>query len=198
MATVPSSRLTDALARIDRANTEDPNAEGTVTGPRPKELVYGERMSAWLARLSPDASEQLQIACRAQHIRRWEIPRTDYASGRDAYRQWRAALARFHADKVAGILREAGYGETFISRVAALVRKEKYKTDPEAQTLEDVACLVFLEHHFAAFAADKNEAKLIDILQKAWRKMSAQGQQAALAIDLPDDLKALVATALAD
>jgi hypothetical protein len=191
-----STRFADAVARIDLANSADPRSEPGPTGPRPKELVYGERMSAWLARLVPEASEALQLAVRAQHVMRWHIPRSEYAAGRDGYRQWRSRLAQFHAETVSKILREAGYDDATISRVAALVRKEKYKTDAEAQTLEDVACLVFLENHFAEFAAHKDEARLVDILQKTWRKMSARGQQAALTIELPETLRKLVEKAV--
>lgn len=195
--TNPSTRFADAIRRIDAANAADPNTENEHAGARPKELVYGERMSAWLTRLAPKSSEALQLACRAQHIRRWEIPRTNFPMDREGYRQWRSTLARFHAETVSKILSDAGYDEALAVRVSALVRKEKYKTDPESQTLEDVACLVFLENYFAGFAAQHDEAKLVDILQKTWRKMSAKGQQAALTIDLPDDLKRLVETALA-
>jgi hypothetical protein len=191
-----SSRFADAIERIDLANAADPRDEPGPAGPRAKELVYGERMSAWLARLAPEASEALQLAVRAQHIRRWQIPRSEYAEGRDGYRQWRSRLAQFHAETVAVILREAGHDDAMIARVASLVRKEKYKTDAEAQTLEDVACLVFLENHFAEFAAHKDEAKLIDILQKTWRKMSPRGQRAALTIELPEKLRKLVEKAV--
>ena len=51
------------------------------------------------------------------------------------------------------ILRHAGYDAQAIARVQSLVKKERIKHDPEAQTLEDVTCLVFLEHEFAPFAA---------------------------------------------
>ena len=191
-------RFDSALTAIDAANAEDPNTEKGDASGRPRELVYGERMSAWLARLAPEASEALRLACRAQHIRRWEIPRANYSMDRAGYRDWRTTLARFHADTVTGILRKAGYDEITVARVASLVRKEKYKTDAEAQTLEDVACLVFLENHFADFAPRQDEAKLVDILQKTWRKMSSAGQQAALTIKLPGQLQALVAKALAE
>jgi hypothetical protein len=197
MASLFSNLFADAIARIDRANADDPNHELQDGVARPKELVYGERMSAWLARIGPDASEALQLACRAQHIQRWQIPRSTYPQDRDGYRAWRSELARFHAQQAGTIMREAGYGEAMVARVGALVRKEKYKTDPEAQTLEDVACLVFIEYHLADFASHKDEAKLIAILQKTWRKMSPQGQQAALKIDIPQSLRALVEKALA-
>jgi Domain of unknown function (DUF4202) len=192
---MPASRLSETLDRIDFANSEDPNTDASG---RPKELVYGQRMSAWLMRLAPAASEELQLACRAQHIQRWQIPRAQFAFGRDGYREWRTALAHFHADTVSRILQECGYDETATARVAALVRKEKYKTDPEAQTLEDTACLVFLENHFAEFAAHKDESKLVGILRKTWRKMSPQGQKAALSIKLQTHLLKLVERALAE
>jgi hypothetical protein len=197
MAVPLSNLFSGAITRLDHANADDPNRERQDGVERPKELVYGERMSEWLARIAPDASEALQLACRAQHIRRWQIPRSRYPQDRDGYRAWRGELARFHAQQVGAIMREAGYDEAMVARVGALVRKEKYKTDPEAQTLEDVACLVFLEYHLADFASHKDEAKLIAILQKTWRKMSPLGQQAALKIDIPQPLRALVEKALA-
>jgi len=76
------------------------------------------------------------------------------------------------------------------------VRKLGYKTDPEAQLLEDVACLVFLEHELAAFAAKHPEEKLIDILRKSWSKMSPAGHKAAIALDLPQHLRLIVGKAL--
>ncbi|NCB60081.1 MAG: DUF4202 family protein, partial [Gammaproteobacteria bacterium] len=63
--------------------------------------------------------------------------------------------------------------------------------------LEDVICLVFLQYYFAEFAKVHDEAKLIDILQKTWRKMSEAGHQAALSLPLPDEQKTLIAKALA-
>ncbi|MND04221.1 hypothetical protein D3C83_243940 [compost metagenome] len=56
---------------------------------------------------------------------------------------------------------------------------------------------MFLEFEFAAFAARHDEAKLADILRKTWVKMSPQGQQAALGLQLPAQLRALVGKALA-
>ena len=58
------------------------------------------------------------------------------------------------------------------------------KLDPEAQLLEDVVCLVFLENYFAEFAREHDEAKLIDIVRKTWKKMSDRGHQAALELEL--------------
>ncbi len=60
------------------------------------------------------------------------------------------------------------------------VRKERLKSDAEAQTLEDVACLVFLEHYLGDFMAKIDEDKLAGILAKTWNKMSPRGREQAL------------------
>jgi hypothetical protein len=186
-----------ALAAIDAANAEDPNVE-TVDGKRmAKELAYARRMTGWLARLDPEASEALRLAIRAQHIRRWTVPRDSYPMDRQGYHRWRTALARFHAETAGTLMKQAGYEAAMVERVGSLIRKERLKTDPEAQTLEDVACLVFLENYLADFAGKHDEAKVVDILRKTWRKMSKRGQEAALALDLAPDGRRVLDRALA-
>ena len=155
-------------------------------------------MSQWLDRLEPEASEALRLAVRSQHIRRWEIPREDYPGGRDGYRRWRTDLGRFHAETAGRVLQEVGYDETTISRVQSLLRKERLKTDPDCQLLEDVICLVFLEFYLGDFAQEHEEAKLVNILHRTWKKMSPRGHQAALQLDLSDSLRPLVQKAVAD
>jgi hypothetical protein len=93
-------------------------------------------------------------------------------------------LARFHAETAGALLAKVGYDAVMIERVGSLIRKERLKSDPEAQTLEDVACLVFLENYLGDFAGKHDEAKVVDILRKTWRKMSPRGQAAARALDL--------------
>ena len=190
-------RLAAALAAFDRANAADPQSEETDEGPQPKALLYGRRMSACLARLHPEASPELRLAARAQHLERWRIPRDSYPEGRVGYLTWRRDLKQYHAERAGAILGGLGFEAPLIARVGALLRKERLKQDPESQALEDVACLVFLAHHFAAFAEGQDEAKLIDILRKTWRKMSDRGQQAALALPLEGKPLQLVQTALA-
>jgi len=65
-------RFQAALDRFDAANAEDPNRELDQGAEHPKELLYGRRMSAMLARLAPQAPESVQLAVRAQHIQRWK------------------------------------------------------------------------------------------------------------------------------
>ena len=191
-------QLIEAIARFDAVNAEDPNQE-TIDGvQRPKELVYAERMSAWLDKLAPDASEVVRLAVRAQHIRRWTVEREGYPMDRAGYRKWRTDLGKFHAEMAGSILREVGYGDETVARVQALLRKERLKADPEVQLLEDVACLVFLDHYFAEFARKHDAEKLVGIVRKTWRKMSPRGHEAARGLRFPPDLGVIVTRALDD
>ena len=185
-------RFTDAIERIDAANGADPESEEVDGRPIPKALLYGRRMSACLEDLAPGASEALRLAVRCQHIQRWKIPRGDFPVGRLGYRQWRTELAWYHAQTAGSILRDVGYDDALVERVQSLVRKERFKADPEAQTLEDVACLVFLRYYLPAFAEKQSEEKLVEILAKTWKKMSAAGQAAARDIDIAPALKSLL------
>jgi hypothetical protein len=189
-------RFQAAMERFDAANAEDPNIETREGKPHPKELLYALRMSAALDRLDPNAPEAVRLAVRAQHICRWKIPRRDYPKDRDGYRKWRTDLGRFHADAAAKILRQTGYDEPAIQRVQSLIRKERLKADPDTQSLEDAVCLVFLEYYAAGFIQEHAEPKLLNIFRRTWNKMSPRGQQAALQLDLPAAVGAIVAKAL--
>ena len=181
------SRLDAALAAIDAANAADPGEEAG----EPAALVYGRRMSAELDRLFPDASEPLRIAARGQHIERWVLPRDQYPAGRTGYLTWRRELARRHAERVAGIMTDAGYGAEDIAAVGRMLRKEGIKRDAEVQALEDVICFVFLKWYFAPFAARHEDDKVADIVAKTARKMSPEGRSRVLAeFDLPEALAA--------
>ncbi|MFW6198948.1 MAG: DUF4202 domain-containing protein [Gemmatimonadota bacterium] len=189
-------RLRRAFERFDEINAEDPRTEAVDGEERPKELVYARRMSDTLSRLEPDASEELRLATRAQHIARWRIPRSDFPEGRKGYKKWRVKLMFEHAEIAEAVLREVGYPEETVERVKTLIRKQGLKRDPEVQTLEDVACLVFLEHYFDDFAEEHEDEKLVDILEKTWRKMSERGHEAALGLDLSERARQLVKRAL--
>ena len=192
-----TDRFRRACEWFDAANAEDPNRELVDGVAQPKELVYARRMTARLDRFRPDAPEAVRLAARCQHIRRWTIPRTDYRDGRAGYRRWRTDLARFHASTAAAILRDVGYRDDIVVRVESLLRKERLKADPDVQLLEDVICLVFIEHYLADFAPKHDDERLLGVLRKTWRKMSDAGQRAALALDLPANLRALVERAMA-
>ena len=190
------NRLQQAIELIDRANAQDPKSVDENGTERPGELVYGERMSAALAGYCDQPSEHLQIAVRAQHLERWTSPRSSYPEGRAGYLKWRTDLKRYHAERAGELMRQAGYDEADIDRVATLIDKRGIKRDPEVQMLEDVACLTFLQHYAADFIAPHDDDKVMDILAKTARKMSAEGLQAAAGLDLPDRLSRLLHQAL--
>ncbi len=191
-------RFTRTIAAFDQANANDPRQEQDENGiPVAYEVLYARRMSDALLRFCPQASEALQLAARSQHIERWLLPRDHYPMDRKGYLQWRSELKLRHAARAGEIMLAEGYDAAMCERVAALLKKEKLKSDEESQMLEDVICLVFLQYYFAEFAKVHDEAKLIDILQKTWRKMSEAGHQAALSLPFPDEQKTLIAKALA-
>lgn len=191
-----NERFNNVIDAIDDKNQQDPQRvehQGQLVA---KEWLYGQRMSQCLAQFKPDASELLQIACRAQHIQRWSIPRSDYPMDRAGYRRWRTALAKFHAELTAELMAQCSYSEEEQQRVQSLLQKQLLKRDDEAQTLEDVACLVFLTFHLEDFATRHEPAKVIDIIRKTWNKMSAEGHAAALQLPLPAPMAGLVGQAL--
>lgn len=183
------SRLHEALRRFDEANAGDPNTDVVDGREVPKELLYGQRMSACLDTFATDAPETVKLAARAQHIRRWEVPRASYPEGRAGYLKWRTDLYKRHGEIAGTIMKDVGYDDGTIERVQTLLRKRGLKTDPEVQLLEDVICLVFLQHYFHDFAKKHEEEKLISIVQKTWKKMTDEAHAVALDIDYqPEDL----------
>ena len=79
------------------------------------------------------------------------------------------------------------------------VIEERIKSDPEAQALENVACLVFLEFYFDSFVKEHagDEEKIVTILRRTWKKMSPQGREAAMTLTFSDEAKTLIGQALA-
>ncbi|RZK23099.1 MAG: DUF4202 domain-containing protein [Hymenobacter sp.] len=192
-----TARFAEACRLFDAANGEDPNLEADDHGqPIAKELLYAQRMSACLARVAPDAPEAVQLAARAQHIRRWSIPRQDFPITRPGYHQWRNTLKQYHAELAGQLMAQAGYEPELIARVQQLLQKQRLKDDSEVQLLEDVICLVFLEYYFLPFAAQHPEEKIIEIVQKTWPKMTERGHALALQLPFTPEALALVRKAL--
>jgi hypothetical protein len=193
--------LNNTLTAIDDINRQDPNTIIFNNTSYAKELVYGQQMTDCLTKYWPEANELLQIAVRAQHIKRWQLKRTEFPEGKAGYYQWRIAQGKFHAELTASIMVEQGYNKAQSEQCASIIRKENLKTNTDSQTLDDVACLVFLMHYFNEFAAkyteQDNEAKIVRIVQLTWGKMSEQAHDIALSLTLPDHLGAIVAKALA-
>lgn len=187
-----------AFARFDAENARDPHLEQVGSEQVPKELAYSRRMSARLDAFAPDAPDAVKLAVRAQHIRRWEIPRDAYPMDRAGYLTWRTRLKQRHAEIATGILEELGYDEATRAHVEKLLLKRGLKTDPDVQLLEDTACLVFLEHYWDEFATKHDDDKLVDIVRKTWSKMSESAHAAALQLDLDERSQRIVGRALAE
>jgi tRNAThr (cytosine32-N3)-methyltransferase len=184
-----------AREMIDAVHSADPAraADG-----RPAELVYADRVEAWVARLVPDASPQLRLAARCQHLERFLTPRATFPEGKAGYLQWRKLLYQKQAARARELALGAGVPETEADAIARWVSKTDLKKDPGSQALEDAAVLVFLENEIGAFAAqhaDYPREKFLDILRKTWRKLSPAAQRHASALDLPPAIAALVAEA---
>lgn len=178
-----SSRFSAALAAFDEANARDPHRESADGTEHPRELLYARRLTEWVLRLRPDASEALRLAARCQHLCRWEIPRTRYPADRAGYLRWKRELQQFHARRSGEILAAVGYDPGTIARVQSLNLKQDLSRDPECQTLEDALCLVFLQYQLADLAQRTDDARLVNALRKSWAKMSPAGRAAALGLD---------------
>lgn len=175
-----------ALARqlIDAAHSADPQR---LDG-RPAELVYADRMEAWLLRLAPDASELLRLAVRCQHLERWSVPRGSYPEGRAGYLTWRKFLYGKQAERARALLLQAGVPASEAAEVTTWVSKTGLPTNPNTQLLEDAACLVFLENEISDFAsrhAQYPREKFVTIVGKTWRKMSPSARKPSPASNSP-------------
>lgn len=189
-----------AISLIDEAHAQDPTIAIVDGKDIPYELHYARKMSQYLDLRYPNASPTLKVAIRAQHFRRWEIPRSSYPMTKAGYLNWRAFLKKRQADLACAICIGCNFTEEEVAEVGRMIRKEGLKTDEEdgeTQILEDVACLVFLDDQFEEFEKGHDEEKIITILRKTWGKMSPKGHELALKMDMNDKCKELVGKALA-
>ncbi|HVR18747.1 MAG TPA: DUF4202 domain-containing protein [Polyangiaceae bacterium] len=190
-------RFERAKLAFDQLNGLDPVTETVDGKPVPRLIAQADRLSHWIERLEPNASEPLRLAARCQHIERWKIARDEFPPGRVGYLQWRTKLARFHADRAEGVLQGAGYDDDDVQAVRRIVTKQNLHSNADSQTMEDALCLVFLEFEFDAFLQKyPDEEKAIEILQKSWKKMSLRGRQAALTLPFAPRARQLIEAAL--
>lgn len=192
-----STKLDKAIQLIDSAHSKDPTITTTSSGETtPYELHYAQKMTHYLTLRLPDASDSLRLAIRAQHLRRWEVPRSSYPMTRPGYHAWRTYLKKRQAELAIQLCIEADYEQSEAERVGALVRKEDLKVDEETQALEDVACLVFLDDQFEEFEKSHDEDKIVGILRKTWGKMTPKGQEMAKEMKMEGRPKQLLEMAL--
>lgn len=188
--------IDEARRRIDTAHAADPKR---APDGRPAELVYADRMEAWVGRTAAEPTTLLLLAARCQHLERWQVPRDTYPEGKVGYLAWRKSLYRIQAERARELLLQSGIGTAEADAVATWVSKTGLQTNAGTQALEDAACLVFLENEIADFAAshaDYPTGKFVEIIRKTWKKMSPRGQDLARTIALPPPIQALVAEAI--
>jgi len=188
-------RFESALLAFDAANAQDPKKEVWEGVETPYELLYSRWMTEWVRKLNPNPSEALLLAARCQHLRRWEIPRTNYEPGRIGYLKWRKFLYQYHADKAGEILREVGYPEETIRKVQDINLKKSMK-DPDTQTIEDALCLVFLEYQLSDFLKKTPPEKMPGIIKKSWDKMSPRARDFALQLPFSKQARSLIEKSL--
>ncbi|MEQ8840006.1 MAG: DUF4202 domain-containing protein [Acidimicrobiales bacterium] len=188
-----ADQLTQSLERIDGYNADDPNRFDD----RPLARFQGERAHHWVLGLDPDASPALQIAARGHHIGRWELPRSEFDEGRSGYLRWRREQKKRHAARLTSLLSDEVDPQA-LARAVEIVQKKGLGSDPEVQTFEDAVCLTFIETQFLS-TADKlaDDEKMVEVVAKTLRKMSADGIAAAQTIDLDERSAAIVARAAA-
>ncbi len=180
------SKLNAAFEQFDAYNQNDPNTFTWEGKSYPQEYFLAIELYNWVNKLNANASEELLLASRSQHIGRWEIPRNTYPEGREAYLKWRKDLALYHAEKTATIMENVGYTTEQIARVRQILLKQKIKVDHDVQTMENALCLVFLQFQYEDFHPKYEADKVINILKKSLLKMDAHGHQFALMLTYSD------------
>jgi len=81
--------------------------------------------------------------------------------------------------------------------VKSLNLKKDFPNDAETRVLEDALCLVFLERQFAELAGKTSDDKMINVVQKTWRKMTPSGRAFATQLSFGPREKQLLERALA-
>lgn len=193
---ISSDQFEKAITTFDAYNLNDPHQEEYEGKLVSKEMVYAQRMSSRLSDFYPSAPEYLKLAAHCQHIGRWEIPRESYPMDKKGYLQWRNVLKTHHAKLAEQILISCRYDQGTIDKVKFLLLKKELNTNPDTKILEDVICLVFIEHYLEEFAEKHEPKKVIDILGKTLKKMSPRAIEEAGKIPVSEKIKILIQQAL--
>lgn len=192
-------KLSTAFQLFDDYNKQDPRTFEWQGESYPQEYFFAIKLYDWVLRLEPDASEELLLASRSQHIGRWEMPRETYPEGREAYLKWRKDLAQHHANIADKLMLEAGYNDEFIERVNQIILKKRIKVDHDVQAMENALCLVFLQFQYEDFRKnyENDPEKMINILYKSLLKMDAKGHAFALQLHYSEGGLAIIEQAVA-
>ncbi len=128
--------------------------------------------NTWLPKVANPPSVALSIAARAHHLARWKIEHSSYPDGRAGYLRWRKASKTASAELLAETLAPFDVAPELVRRAVDLVQRIGLGTDPEAQAVEDVACLVFLETDYVALLQRLGATSTAGAVRKTLKKMS--------------------------
>ena len=157
---------------LDAVNASDPNTVAWQGESVPRSLLQGQRATIWLSRVAATPSIALSIAARAHHLARWSTARATYPDGRAGYLRWRTASKAASAEMLVTTLAPFGVAADVVSRAADLIQRIELGSDAEAQAVEDVACLVFLETDFVALLHRLGRESTAGAVRKTLQKMS--------------------------
>ncbi|CEQ40779.1 SPOSA6832_02423, partial [Sporobolomyces salmonicolor] len=117
--------------------------------------------------LKDGPSEALLLAANAQHVRRWEKPRSGYPEGLAGYKMWRTQLNKFHKEVAEEAMRACGYRDAedpeLFRRVGELLLKKTLARPPLPAKLSDLrgaACS--FSPSFARVGAHRTSVDSID------------------------------------
>jgi hypothetical protein len=161
-----------------------------------EETLYAYRMLEMLRAYQPVSSPQLEVAAMAHHLKRWEIKRSDYPLDKQGYFLWRRQVAKHQLSLTAQVLDQSGFDASERDQIIAILKKENLNTNPLAQVMEDVACMVFVQYYLEAFAAPHNTDKVVDIVRKTMLKMSKRAIDETAQLPLNDNVSRLIAQSL--
>mmetsp|Transcript_43298 Transcript_43298/g.111831 ORF Transcript_43298/g.111831 Transcript_43298/m.111831 type:complete len:224 (-) Transcript_43298:200-871(-) len=183
-----------AIRLIDEVHVRQPRlSKGQMD-----EGEYCLQVERWVEKLTDGKiTPELRIAARAQHFERHCIKRAEYEMTTAGYHKWRSAVKKRQGERLAEVVAGANLDKALLARVKGLVSKSLPLSDPAMQIIEDAACLVLLDRDVEAFAEGKEEAKIIDVVQKTWKKMSERARAEALTLNYSPEVKAILDKALA-
>lgn len=181
--------FTEAMARFDEINRQDPRRQLFQGQEYPRELIFSQRVTFWLNQLNPNPSEGVQLAARSHTVCRWEVPRDRYESNTLGYHEWRGKTAEHSAATATKILSELGFSEELKKRVTSLITRTLPGKDNEAQLLEDADCLAFCEIKFEDYAKQWDKEKSKRILKGTWSKMSPAARLMADELSIAPQLR---------
>lgn len=182
-----------AIELIDKVHNQDPTSETIDEVELKAELLYSNRMLAILEKVAPDASLELKLAAKCQHISRWSIPRATFSMDKKGYYQWRAAVMEHQLNVTTYTLEKAGIADETIAVIVDALKNKADKTNTNASIIEDTACLTFIKWYLVPFAGQFDPEKAKVILQKTAGKMSARGLGLLPEMELSEDVHQVLA-----